>query len=108
MEQEGQQQYYRTDGRYNSVLSDRAVVGEGCYLEDSFVHSRAVVGNGVILSYLDIHDEVIPDHVVLHGLKQKNGKFVCQDLRSKGQSQGICAVWHGSGKKSRGTWNQRG
>ena len=63
---------------YNSVLSDRAVVGEGCYLEDSFVHSRAVVGNGVILSYLDIHDEVIPDHVVLHGLKQKNGKFVCR------------------------------
>ena len=63
---------------YNSVLSDRAVIGEGCYLEDSFVHSRAVVGNGVILSYLDIHDEVIPDHVVLHGLKQKNGKFVCR------------------------------
>ena len=54
------------------------MVGEGCYLEDSFVHSRAVVGNGVILSYLDIHDEVIPDHVVLHGLKQKNGKFVCR------------------------------
>ena len=33
------------------------------------------MGSGVILSYLDIHDEVIPDHVVLHGLKQKNGKF---------------------------------
>ena len=63
---------------YNSVLSDRAVIGEGCYLEDSFVHSRAVVGKGVILSYLDIHDEVIPDDVVLHGLKQKNGKFVCR------------------------------
>lgn len=63
---------------YNSVLSDRAVIGDGCYLEVSFVHSKAVIGNNVVLSYIDIHDELIPDNVVLHGLKQKNGKFVCR------------------------------
>ena len=28
--------------------------------------------------YIDIHDEQIPDDVVLHGLKQKDGKFVCR------------------------------
>ena len=48
------------------------------YLEVSFVHSKAVIGNNVVLSYIDIHDELIPDNVVLHGLKQKNGKFVCR------------------------------
>lgn len=63
---------------YNSVLSHRASVGENCYLEVSFVHDEAKIGNNVLLSYIDIHDEMIPDDVVLHGLKQKNGKFVCR------------------------------
>ena len=63
---------------YNSVLSGKASIGENCYLEVSFVHSKAVVGKNVVLSYIDIHDEQIPDNVVLHGLKQKNGKFVCR------------------------------
>ena len=31
-----------------------------------------------MLSYIDIHDEVIPDNVVLHGLKQSDGRFVCR------------------------------
>lgn len=63
---------------YNSILSRKAIIGENCYLEVSYVHSKAKVGNNVVLSYIDIHDEVIPDNVVLHGLKQKNGKFVCR------------------------------
>ena len=61
---------------YNSVLSSRATIGENCYLEVSFVHSKANIGKNVVLSYIDIHDEKIPDDVVLHGLKQRNGKFV--------------------------------
>lgn len=61
---------------YNSVLSSRASIGKDCYLEVSFVHSKAKVGSHVVLSYIDIHEETIPDHVVLHGLKQKNGRFV--------------------------------
>lgn len=63
---------------YNSVLSHRASIGENCYLEVSFVHDEAKIGNNVLLSYIDIHNETIPDDVVLHGLKQKNGKFVCR------------------------------
>lgn len=31
-----------------------------------------------ITTHIDIHDEQIPDDVVLHGLKQKDGKFVCR------------------------------
>ncbi len=63
---------------YNSVLSDKAQIGSGCYLEVSYVHHGATVGDNVLLSYIDIHDEVIPSNVVIHGLKQKNGKFVAR------------------------------
>lgn len=63
---------------YNSVLSGKARIGEHCYLEVSYVHSKATVGKHVLLSYIDIHDETIPDKVALHGLKQKNRKFVCR------------------------------
>lgn len=63
---------------YNSVLSGKAQIGERCYLEVSYVHSKATVGRHVLLSYIDIHDETIPDNVVLHGLKQKDGRFVCR------------------------------
>ncbi len=63
---------------YNSVMSSRASSGENVYLEVSYVHSRGKVGSNVILSYIDIHDETVPDNVVLHGLKQKNEKFVAR------------------------------
>ena len=63
---------------YSSVLSSRASVGENCYLEVSYVHRHAKIGSNVVLSYIDIHEETIPDNVVLHGLKQRNGKFVAR------------------------------
>lgn len=61
---------------YNSVLSPKAKVGHTVHLETSYVHSAATVGNNVLLSYVDIHDATIPDNVVLHGLKQQDGRFV--------------------------------
>ena len=61
---------------YNSILSSKASIGENCYLEVSYVHSRARVGKHCVLSFVDIHDEVIPDNVVLHGWKQRDGKCV--------------------------------
>lgn len=63
---------------YNSVLSSRAVVGSGSYLEVSYVHGDSKVGKNCVLSYIDVYDRIIPDGVVLHGLKQSNGKFVCR------------------------------
>ena len=63
---------------YNSVLSSRATIGDNCYLEVSYVHRNATVGHNVVLSYIDIHDETVPDNVVLHGLKQRNGMFVAR------------------------------
>lgn len=61
---------------YNSVCSTKANVGDNCYLETSYVHDNASVGSGSLLSYVDVHNENIPDNVVLHGLKLKSGKFV--------------------------------
>ncbi len=63
---------------YGSVLSDKAKIGENCYLEVSYVHHGATIGSNVVLSFIDIHDETIPDDVVLHGLKQRNGRFVAR------------------------------
>ncbi|MGN1367524.1 MAG: L-fucokinase [Aristaeellaceae bacterium] len=61
---------------YNAVLSSKAQVGSPVHLETSYVHGDAVIGNNVLLSYVDIHDECVPDNVVLHGLKQRDGRFV--------------------------------
>ena len=63
---------------YNSVASTGAEIGENVYCEVSYVHSKATIGAGTVLSYIDIHDEVIPSGVVLHGLKQTNGRFVAR------------------------------
>ncbi|MGN1095069.1 MAG: L-fucokinase, partial [Eubacteriales bacterium] len=63
---------------YNSVLSESASCGEGTYLEVSYVHSNGKVGKNDILSYVDIHDETVPDNVVLHGLKQRGGMFTAR------------------------------
>lgn len=63
----------------NSVIDSGAHVGENCYFEASHVRKGAVVGNGVILSCIDVPGgTTVPDGVVLHGLRLKNGKFVCR------------------------------
>ncbi len=63
---------------YNSVISPNADVGKGVFAEVSYVHSDAVIGEGSLLSFIDVTDEVIPEKVVVHGLKQTDGKFVCR------------------------------
>ena len=63
---------------YNSVLDPRAETGEGIYLEDSYVHGNARIGKNCVLSYIDIDEGIVPDNVVLHGLKQSDGNFVCR------------------------------
>ena len=65
-----------TGAGYNSVISPKANVGSGVYAEVSYIHSAATVGAHTVLSYIDIHDETVPSRVVLHGLKQTDGKFV--------------------------------
>ena len=63
---------------YGSVVSPGAVIGSGAYLECSYVHHNATVGENCLLSFVDIHDETVPDGVLLHCLKQTDGRFVCR------------------------------
>ncbi len=59
---------------YNSISNGS--VGENCYLEVSYIHEEASVGEGSVISFMEINDEHIPSHVVVHGLKEKNNQFV--------------------------------
>ena len=61
---------------YNSILAEDVQCGQNCYLEVSHVHNGAVVGSNTLLSYVDIEGMTIPSDVVLHGLKQRDGRFV--------------------------------
>jgi len=65
-----------TASGYNSVISSRATVDPSSYLEVSYVHGFSKVGKNCILSYIDVYNQTVPDDVVLHGLKQSDGKFV--------------------------------
>ena len=40
------------------------------------MHGNSRIGSHSVLSYIDVQDQVIPDNIVLHGLKQRNGKFI--------------------------------
>ena len=40
------------------------------------MHGNSRIGSHSVLSYIDVQDQTIPDNVVLHGLKQRNGKFI--------------------------------
>ncbi len=66
----------RSAAGYNSVVSSCATVEDGSYLEVSYVHGTSHVGAGSVLSYIDVYNQNIPPHVVLHGLKQSDGQFV--------------------------------
>ena len=63
---------------YNSVISPKAHTGRGVYAEVSYIHGNAVIGDESILSHIDVTDDNIPSRVVMHGLKQSNGNFVCR------------------------------
>lgn len=74
---------------YSSVLSDEAICGKGCYLEVSYVQEGSVVGDNTLLSYVDVHGVNIPSNVVMHGLKQRDGRFVVRIYGVEDNPKGI-------------------
>ncbi len=82
---------------YNSVLSADARCAKGCYLEVSYVGHGATVGENTLLSYIHIENETVPANVVLHGLKQRDGKFVARiygiDDNPKGTLNDNCTLF---------------
>ena len=59
---------------YNSIVTGS--VGKDSYIEVSYIRELASVGEGSVISFMETNDECIPSHVVVHGLKEKNHKFV--------------------------------
>ena len=63
---------------YDSVIAPGTVIDEKVYIENSYIHSSAKINSNVVLSSVEIKDETIPNDVVIQGIKQKNGKFICR------------------------------
>lgn len=63
---------------YNSYISKNSTVGYGSYIENSDIHYGTTIGKGSVVSGVKLHGEAIPDNTVIHGLKLKDGKFVCR------------------------------
>jgi fucokinase len=63
---------------YDSVIAPGSHIDKNVYIESSYIHSDAKINSNVIISSLEIKDEIIPNDVVLHGIKQKNGKYICR------------------------------
>lgn len=62
----------------NSYVSRRSTVGAGSYIEDSRIHRNSIVGKHCVISGVTLTGDIVPDETVLHGLKLKDGRFVCR------------------------------
>lgn len=108
---------------YNSVLESGTRIGRGCYLEVSYIHPEAVIGSDCYISFCDLHDEVIPDGLLVHGLKQSDGSFLCRiigvnddpkkgvlfgkDLAEAAKRLGICESELWEGQDAHTLWNAK-
>lgn len=61
---------------YNSVLDESVCVGHKVYLENSYVSDDARIGDDVVLADVEVKHVEIPSDVVVHALKQTDGRFV--------------------------------
>lgn len=59
----------------HSYVSRRATVGEGSYIEDSYIHKHTKIGKRCVISGVTLDGETVPDETVLHGLKLRDGSF---------------------------------
>lgn len=62
----------------NSYVSRRSEVGADSYIEDSRIHRNTTVGRHCVIAGVTLTGETVPDGTVLHGLKLKDGRFVCR------------------------------
>jgi fucokinase len=72
----------------NTVISEHAAIGPGCYLEDCYIDGAAVIGKGSIVSNVLMKNQNVPESVVLHGLKLKNGNYVVRVYGVKDNPKG--------------------
>ncbi len=61
---------------YSSYISEKAVINDKCWIEYSDIEAESIIGEGAIVSGVRVDGQHIPDGVVLHGFKLKNGKYI--------------------------------
>ena len=59
----------------NSFIHPSARIGEGSYIEDSYIRENTHIGSGCVISGITLKNITIPDGTVLHGLKLRDGRF---------------------------------
>ena len=63
----------------NSKISPDALIGENCYIEDSYINEGVKIGTGCLISGCDFHSGFeVPDNTALHCVVLKDGKWVCR------------------------------
>ena len=74
---------------HNSYVGKRAKIGKGAYMENSFVLNESCVGNGSVISGVKLKNDVVPEGVVLHGLKLLDGRYVARIYGVEDNPKGI-------------------
>jgi fucokinase len=76
---------YKNNNEYDasialgSKISPDAIVGENCYIEDSYINAGAKIGTGCLISGCDLNNaDEIPDDTAMHCVVLKSGKWVCR------------------------------
>jgi fucokinase len=72
----------------NAYISEDATISSSCYIEDSYILEQSVIGEKCVISNLAIHNRTIPDHITLHGLQLKDGKFVVRIYATEDNPKG--------------------
>lgn len=55
---------------HNALISDDAVIEEGCYVENSWLKGKTILHKGAVVSQLELSDVEVPA-MVLHGVQLK-------------------------------------
>lgn len=83
----------------NSFVCREENIEAGCYLEDSYVGPDARVKEGTVLSQVEIDHITIPEGIVVHCVKQMDGRFAARvygvDDNPKGTYEGNTAFLGG-------------
>lgn len=61
---------------HNAYVGRRAQVGQGAYIENSYVLGSSHIGEGTVLSHVRINDRHIPSDVVMHGMELLDGTHI--------------------------------
>ncbi len=62
-------------GASNSYICKDAAIGDGSYIEDSWIDEKTVIGKRCVISGVTLKNAVVKDNTVLHGLKLADGRF---------------------------------